>query len=57
MAAWVLIVTVWIYGSNGGNAVAMQEFTNKERCEAAQAVVRASRNADYFNVQAVCVLK
>lgn len=54
MSTFVLIVSIWTYGSNGGNAVAMQEFTSLERCNAARAVVTEK---NWAGAAAVCVPK
>lgn len=57
MSVFVLIVTVWTYSSNGGNAVAMHDFSSLERCDAARKTVLDNKGASFVGVQAQCVQK
>lgn len=48
---YVLIVIILTWGSNGGNAVAMHEFSSLETCHRARTAIDGSA------VRAICVPK
>lgn len=55
--SWVLVTWVWTYGSNGGNAIAMHDFTTQERCESARVAIAESKEGKWIGAKGLCVLK